>query len=219
MGGRFGLHWLTSGFAGGIVFYNAFLPIIATEDQYDRVSAKGFSYGYLGSVILLVVNLIVISNYKFFGFKEDLLAVPTAFVMVGLWWIGFSQIPLKRLPEDRAQQGKVNLFTKGYEEIRRVWRVVRRDRNTLAFLTAFFFYNEGRMPCCFWPLFLPKSVALHHKRTHFAGPDPANRGWRRRLAVHQVLDRKGNKFSLMIQAVIWTAICATGYWITSGLEF
>ncbi|HNM24919.1 MAG TPA: MFS transporter [Saprospiraceae bacterium] len=210
----------TIGFAGGIVFYNAFLPIIATEDQYDRVSAKGFSYGYLGSVILLVANLIVISNYKMFGFKEDLLAVPTAFVMVGLWWIGFAQIPLNILPEDKTRQANVNLFTKGYEEIRKVWRVVRRDRNTLAFLTAFFFYNAGVNAV----LFLASVFA--EKVLHFT-----TKGLILLVLILQIVamlgawlstkvsDRKGNKFSLMIQLVIWTAICATGYWITSGLEF
>jgi UMF1 family MFS transporter len=98
--GVLGFILATIGFAGGIVFYNAFLPLIVTEDRYDEVSAKGFSYGFIGSVILLIVNLVVIMNYQWFGFSDALHAIPTAFIMVGLWWLGFSRIPLKRLPED-----------------------------------------------------------------------------------------------------------------------
>lgn len=210
----------TIGFAGGIVFYNAFLPIIATEDQYDKVSAKGFSYGYFGSVILLVVNLVVILNYKWFGFSDGLRAVPTAFVMVGLWWIGFAQIPLNRLPEDKVKPAGVNLLTKGYDEIRKVWRTVRGDRNTLAFLTAFFFYNAGVNAVLFLASVFAEKV-LHFSTT----------GLILLVLILQIVaiggawlstrlsERKGNKFSLMIQLVIWTGICWIGYFVTSGLEF
>jgi UMF1 family MFS transporter len=93
----------TIGFAGGIVFYNSFLPIIATEDRYDDVSAKGFSYGFIGSVILLLDQF---GSYHAItggsASKRKGFAVPTAFVMVGLWWIGFAQIPFRRLPQDSS---------------------------------------------------------------------------------------------------------------------
>ena len=210
----------TVGFAGGIVFYNAYLPIIATEDQYDRVSAKGFTYGYIGSVILLVANLIVIMNYQWFGFSEGLKAVPTAFIMVGLWWLGFAQIPLRRLPPDRNQDKKVNLLTKGYEEVRKVWQIVRRDRPTLAFLTAFFCFNAGVNAV----LFLASVFA--EKELHFDTTGliflvlilqlvAIVGAW----ASTKLSAWKGNKFSLMVQLVIWTAICITGFFVQTGLDF
>ncbi|MBL7827322.1 MAG: MFS transporter, partial [Saprospiraceae bacterium] len=152
----------TIGCAGGIVFYNSFLPLIATEDRYDDVSAKGFSYGFIGSVILLVANLIIIMNYEWFGFSAGLKAVPTAFVMVGLWWIGFAQIPLKRLPEDVAQGKSNHLITKGYEEIRKAWRNLRQDSNALSFLASFFCYNAGVQAV----LFLASTFAK--KELHFS---------------------------------------------------
>ena len=155
----------TIGFAGGIVFYNSFLPLIATEDRYDDVSAKGFSYGFIGSVILLIINLIVIMTYGWFGFPDGLRAVPTAFVMVGLWWLGFAQIPLRRLPDDAPPQSRENLLTKGYEELRKVWRVVRGDSNTLSFLFAFFCYNAGVQAV----LFLASTFA--EKELHFDTPN------------------------------------------------
>ncbi len=210
----------TIGFAGGIVFYNAYLPIIATEDQYDRVSAKGFTYGYIGSVILLITNLIVIMNYRWFGFSEGLKAVPTAFVMVGLWWLGFSQIPLRRLPPDRHRDNKVNLLTKGYEEVRKVWQIVRRDRPTLAFLAAFFCFNAGVNAV----IFLASVFA--EKELHFD-----TTGLIFLVLILQLVAIvgawsstrlsawKGNKFSLMLQLIIWTGICITGFFVQTGLDF
>lgn len=210
----------TVGFAGGIVFYNSFLPLIATEDRYDDVSAKGFSYGFIGSVILLVVNLVVIMNYEWFGFSESLKAVPVAFVMVGLWWIGFAQIPLRRLPEDTAPVTRENLLTKGYQEIKKVWRTVRSDANTLAFLAAFFCYNAGVQAV----LFLASTFA--EKVLHFDTQNlimvvlvlqivAVGGAW----ASAKLSGRKGNKFSIMVMLVIWTIICITGYFVETGYDF
>jgi MFS transporter, UMF1 family len=210
----------TIGFAGGIVFYNAFLPIIATEDQYDRVSAKGFSYGYVGSVILLLVNLVVIMNYQWFGFTDSLHAVPTAFIMVGLWWLGFAQVSLRRLPADQPARSQVNLFTKGYEEVRKVWRIVRRDRPTLAFLAAFFCYNAGVNAV----LFLASVFA--EKELNFD-----TTGLILLILILQLVavlgawlstrisEWKGNKVSLIFQLVIWTGVCITGFFVQTGLDF
>lgn len=210
----------TIGFAGGIVFYNSFLPIIATEDRYDDVSAKGFSYGFLGSVILLIVNLVVITYYKFFGFGSGQLAVQAAFVMVGLWWLGFAQIPLRRLPRDAPPRTHPNLLTKGYEEIRKVWRVVKSDSNTLAFLFSFFCYNAGVQAV----LFLASTFAKQE-----LGFDPQKLiylvlilqivaiggAW----ASAKLSGRKGNKFSLMVMLVIWTGVCIVGYFVQKDFQF
>ncbi|MCB9305107.1 MAG: MFS transporter [Lewinellaceae bacterium] len=210
----------TIGFAGGIVFYNSFLPLIATEDRYDDVSAKGFSYGFIGSVILLIINLIVIMNYGWFGFPDGLRAVPTAFVMVGLWWLGFAQIPLRRLPDDAPPQSRENLLTKGYEELRKVWRVVRGDSNTLSFLFAFFCYNAGVQAV----LFLASTFA--EKELHFDTTKliflvlilqivAIGGAW----ASAKLSGVKGNKYSIMVMLLIWTGICITGYFVQTGLDF
>ena len=210
----------TIGFAGGIVFYNSFLPLIATEDRYDDVSAKGFSYGFIGSVILLIINLIVIMTYGWFGFPDGLRAVPTAFVMVGLWWLGFAQIPLRRLPDDAPPQSRENLLTKGYEELRKVWRVVRGDSNTLSFLFAFFCYNAGVQAV----LFLASTFA--EKELHFDTTKliflvlilqivAIGGAW----GSAKLSGVKGNKFSIMVMLLIWTGICITGYFVQTGLDF
>jgi len=210
----------TIGFAGGIVFYNSFLPIIATEDRYDDVSAKGFSYGFIGSVILLLINLVVISNYKWFGFEAKGLAVPTAFVMVGLWWIGFSQIPFRRLPQDSREKTRGNLLGKGYQELRKAWRNLQKNPNALRFLSAFFCYNAGVQAV----LFLASTFAdvvlgfdaqkliylvLILQIVAIGG------AW----ASAKLSGRKGNKFSIMVMLVIWTVVCITGYYVQTGLDF
>lgn len=210
----------TIGFAGGIVFYNSFLPLIATEDRYDDVSAKGFSYGFIGSVILLIINLFVISNYKWFGFEAKGLAVPTAFVMVGLWWIGFAQIPFRRLPKDKVPVAQENLLSRGYLELKKVWKVVNGDANTKAFLLAFFCYNAGVQAV----LFLASTFAdvvlgfdaqkliylvLILQIVAIGG------AW----ASAKLSGIKGNKFSIMIMLLVWVVICVGGYYVQTGLDF
>lgn len=218
--GVLGFILATIGFAGGIVFYNSFLPIIATEDRYDDVSAKGFSYGFIGSVILLLINLVVIMKYQWFGFPDGLRAIPTAFVMVGLWWIGFAQIPLRRLPDDRQQGPQTNLVRKGYDELRKAWRLLRQDRNTVAFLVSFFCYNAGVQAV----LFLASTFAEKELKFTSAGLIllvlilqivAIGGAW----ASAKLSGRKGNKFSLLLMLVIWTGVCITGYFVQTGLDF
>ncbi|HLP93095.1 MAG TPA: MFS transporter [Saprospiraceae bacterium] len=218
--GVIGFILATIGFAGGIVFYNAFLPIIATEDRYDDVSAKGFSYGFIGSVILLVANLVIILNYSWFGFPDGLRAVPTAFVMVGLWWIGFSQIPLKRLPEDQPQGKMENLVGKGYQEIRKAWNNLKNDGNAVRFLIAFFCYNAGVQAV----LFLASTFAEKELKFSSSGLIvlvlilqivAIGGAW----ASAKLSGIKGNKFSILVMLVIWTGVCIVGYFVQTGLDF
>src|SRR6056297_4121299 len=79
------------GFWSSLVFYNSYLPDIAFPEQQDKVSARGFSMGYIGSVILLILCLILIMNYEWFGFEDEGLPTRLSFVLTGVWWIGFSQ--------------------------------------------------------------------------------------------------------------------------------
>ncbi|MBN8680037.1 MAG: MFS transporter [Chitinophagales bacterium] len=218
--GVIGFILATIGFAGGIVFYNAFLPIIATEDRYDDVSAKGFSYGFIGSVILLVANLVIILNYSWFGFPDGLRAVPTAFVMVGLWWIGFSQIPLKRLPEDQPQGKMENLVGKGYQEIRKAWNNLKSDGNAVRFLIAFFCYNAGVQAV----LFLASTFAEKELKFSSSGLIvlvlilqivAIGGAW----ASAKLSGIKGNKYSILVMLVIWTGVCIVGYFVQTGLDF
>jgi UMF1 family MFS transporter len=161
------------GFGGSIVYYNAFLPEIASEDQFDKVSAKGFSMGYIGSVVLLLVNLVLILKADWFfpiatkatdllaatpGISADQalkdahsyyegIATRIAFVSVGLWWAGWAQIPFKYLPEGKIVVEKLtNPLSKGFEELKKVWYEINHEnnRNRLKrYLWGFFFTSMG----------------------------------------------------------------------------
>ncbi len=218
--GVIGFILATIGFAGGIVFYNSYLPQIATEDQYDKVSAKGFTYGFIGSVILLIINLIIIQNPVFFGFSETMKAIPTAFVMVGLWWMGFAQIPLRRLPEDSEAELPDGIMEKGYAELRKVWGKLRHHRNTLMFLASFFCFNAGVQAVLFLASIFAEKVL---------GFDTADLIYL--ILILQIVaiggaelfarvsGRIGNRASLFIMLFFWTGICILGARVTNGTEF
>jgi MFS transporter, UMF1 family len=132
------------GFWGSLVFYNAFLPEIAPSEKHDRISAKGYSLGYLGSSILLILNLVFIMNYEYFGFKNSLQPVRYSFLTVGLWWIGFSQITFSSLPANSHNKNvNGNIFTKGYLELKKVWFELKETPRLKRFLQAFFVYSMG----------------------------------------------------------------------------
>ena len=211
----------TIGFAGALVFYNAFLPEIVTEDQYDRVSARGFSYGYIGSVLLLITNLLVITYPQTFGLPaEGTLPIRLSFVMVGLWWFGFAQIPFRGLPADSPGQPIKKLLTKGFKELKKTWQVVRTEGNMLGFLSAFFFYSAGVQTV----LFLAATFA--EKELHFGTSQliiiilllqlVAILG---AVLFARVSEKRGNKFALMTMLCIWVLICILAYYVETSTQF
>jgi MFS transporter, UMF1 family len=136
------------GFYGSLVFYNSYLPEIAALKDRDRISARGFSFGYVGSVIMQLCGFALVLFYDKIPFlKSEGDAVRLTFLLVGIWWIGFAQIPFARLPKGRGitdQNGTPkNIFTGGFIELRKVFNQVRKMPVMKRFLTAFFFYNMG----------------------------------------------------------------------------
>jgi len=131
------------GFWGSLVFYNSYLPDIAYKHQQDQVSARGFSLGYIGSVILLVLCLAMILNYDILGFESESLPTRFSFVLTGLWWIGFSQYTFYHLPKVKNIQDKPlkKIVLGGYKELRKVYFKVIESQKFRYFLTAFFMYS------------------------------------------------------------------------------
>jgi MFS transporter, UMF1 family len=136
----------TVGYWGSLVFYNAYLPEIATEDMQDRVSARGFALGYFGSSLLLILNLLIIMNFETFGFETKGGAVRFAFLTVSLWWFGFAQITLRGIPgkkERKARDEKGSMITHGFRELSKVWAQLKQISRLKRFLASYFFYNMG----------------------------------------------------------------------------
>jgi len=132
------------GFWGSLVFYNAYLPEIAYNDQLDEVSAKGFIYGYSGSVLLLLFNLSMVLKPEFYGITDTAMASRISFITVGVWWIGFAQITLKRLPYNTYNKKPAkDYFFKGFLELKKVINELQDLPVLLNFLISFFLYSVG----------------------------------------------------------------------------
>jgi UMF1 family MFS transporter len=134
------------GYWGSLVFYNSYLPDIAHEEQQDQISAKGYSMGYCGSVILLVINLLMIMKPKLFGIsgtdgEAAMKAMRYSFVMVGVWWILFSQYSYYYLPNGNKNNGhKVTrqVVFNGFNELKKVWLLLQENKALKAYLRSFF---------------------------------------------------------------------------------
>ena len=132
------------GFWGSIVFYNSYLPEIAHPEQQDRVSAKGFMYGYLGSIILLAFNLVMIMKPDLFGITDATLPARISFLMVGVWWVGFAQVTFYYLPNNvfHKKPEKDYIF-KGIKELKEVLKSLKQHTSLKQFLIGFFLYSVG----------------------------------------------------------------------------
>lgn len=132
------------GYCGGFVFYNSYLPQIATVDQQDAVSAKGFIYGFAGSIVVQILCFIFVLFPGTFGMTDDI-AARLSFLIVGFWWIGFSFIAFYLLPKGVPNAGshKYNVFTGGFKELAKVFKKVKELPLLKRFLPAFFFYSVG----------------------------------------------------------------------------
>lgn len=218
--GTVGFIFATIGFTGGLVFYNSYLPDISSIEHYDKVSAKGFAFGYIGSVILLVANLVVIMNFEYFGLSSVGAATRLAFVSVGIWWLGFAQITFKRLPKDRRGKFKAHALKNGYKELRSAWLKIKESPNILRFLKAFFFYSAGVQTV----LYLAATFA--EKELNFGTVNLILL-----ILILQIVaiggaylfayvsKKLGNKLALMSMLIIWMMVCITGYYTHSQMQF
>lgn len=210
------------GYSASLVFYDAFLPEIVTEDRYDTTSARGYSMGYLGSVVLMIICLVLIIKFQTFGFSSEGVATRVSFLLVGLWWIGFSFIPFRFLPETvRVKDSTLgNTWHKGYEEVVKVWRSLKNLPDLKRYLLAFFFYNSGVQTVMYLAALFGTDV-LHLESTkliitvlliQLVGSVGA--ALFARLSAWQ-----GNRFSLSVMITIWIGICIVAYLITTEYEF
>jgi len=214
------------GFGGSLVFYNAYLPEIAAEEDQDRVSAKGFALGYIGSVILLLLCMIMIT--------KELVpnAVQVSFLLTGLWWMGFAQLTFAVLPksEPNPVSKSHNFLTKGYAELRKVWNEVKQQPTLKRFLIAFFFLGMGVETVMYSAVLFAKQEIFPD--TGNKDVDAANSG--KLMATILIIQlvaiggsylfsylsgKIGNIKVLMIGVLVWAGICAWAYFIHTQLQF
>jgi len=203
------------GFWSSLVFYNSYLPEIAAVEDRDRVSAKGFSMGYLGSVILQVICFVFVLMPATFGITTAK-ASQICFLLVAIWWWSFGQFALSRLPKGTPAyangNNNGNILTKGYKELNKVLQQLKQMPVLKRYLAAFFFYNMGVQTIMLAATLYGKSE-LNIPTTNLiisiliiqlvAIPGS--------YAIAKLSDRIGNFSALMCTIAIWIIICIVGY--------
>ena len=139
-------------FWASLVFYNSYLPDIVKPEDQDKASALGYSYGYVGSVLLLLLNIFMINFPETFGFENSnegkIQAMRVSFLTVGFWWLIFSQYTFYYLPKsnkkvDRKLIFKKSIFFGGFDELLAVWKLLKKDKSVKKFLIAFFTFSTA----------------------------------------------------------------------------
>lgn len=214
----------TVGYGGSIVFYNSFLPVICDVEDQDRVSAQGYSLGYLGGVVLLLFNLLMILKPELFGISDPLLPARISFLTVFLWWIGFSQITFRRLPRytyrKRRKDQETNIFLEGYQELDKIFRKVRTSKKLSYYLIGFFFVMMGLLTVMFMAAtYGEKEIGLSEEILiptiliiQFVGMGGS---W----LFSRLSGRYGNLQALLISVIIWIFICIGAFFIMNSVQF
>lgn len=212
----------TFGWAGSLVFYNSYLPEIATEEEQDKVSAKGFALGYVGSSLLLILNLVVILFPESFGIpKESSLPARIAFLAVGIWWFGFAQYTFHFMPKSKTKiRLNFDILFKGYKELAGVWKQLKQHNQLKSFLIAFFFFTMGIQTVMYVAtLFGSKELKLESGQLiatiliiQFVAIGGAY--------LFAYLSKKiGNIKALLTALVIWIGICISAYFVVNANQF
>ena len=144
IGGLFSVIIACVGFWGSLVLYNSYLPEIAAPEDRDRISAKGFMMGYIGSVLLQLICFVFVLKPDWFGITVGK-ASQISFLLVGIWWMAFGWSAISKLPAGHGVKGTYNnnLITQGYKELHKVWLELKKQPILKQFLVSFFFYNMG----------------------------------------------------------------------------
>lgn len=214
------------GFWASVVFYNSYLPDLVPEHLRDRISARGYTWGYIGSVLLQILCFIVVFFPTAFGFhsdyEKDIMPARVSFVLVGLWWLVFGYISLSRLPMSSAKERheKKNVFTNGFLELRKVWSQVRRLPVLKRFLISFFWYSAGIQT-----VFLA-SAQFGAKELNLATDKliitimiiqlvaiPGS------IIISRLSEKFGNIKTLMGVVLVWVGVCVGAYFIQTDIQF
>ncbi|MBW7892856.1 MAG: MFS transporter [Chitinophagaceae bacterium] len=215
------------GYWGSLVFYNSYLPDIAAPEDQDRVSAKGYALGYVGSVLLQMICFVIIVKPSWFGLNpaDPTLGVRISFLLTGLWWFGFAQLTLRvlPLPSRKERKSRKNVFTNGFHELSLVFGQLKHIPVLRRFLLSFFLYSMGVQtvmlvaagfskkeifpevkdePKLLFTLILIQLVAI-------AGA----------VLMSRISKRLGNLNVLIVAVVIWIFVCISAYYVQTQGQF
>lgn len=219
------------GFWGSLVFYNSYLPDIAYPAQQDAISARGYSLGYIGSVILLLINLAMVLKPEFFGIgsgeQAAMEAMRWSFVTVGVWWILFSQYTFYYLPRGTKKQKKVTsrILLNGFYELKKVYESLAGNLQLKRYLSAFFVYSMAVQTV------MLVATYFGEQEISWGGASEKTTGLILSILLIQLVavagaeltskasGKFGNITVLMVINIIWVAICLAAYFIVSPVQF
>ena len=228
------------GFWASLVFYNSYLPEIAYPEQQDKVSARGYAMGYIGSVILLLVNLIMINYPEHFGIIDsngvvaEIKAMKMSFIMVGVWWFLFSQYTFYNLPgrkyykqlrlKNNSSIENKNLIFSGFHELKVVWDELKNNQTLKVFLTAFFIYSIALQTVILVATYFGEAEINWNEGEKTFGLILSILLIQLIAVVGAILSAKiseriGNLRTLISLNIIWALICVFGYYIETPTEF
>ncbi|WP_298304526.1 MFS transporter [Flavobacterium sp.] len=214
------------GFWSSLVFYNSYLPDIAFPEQQDRVSAKGFSMGYFGSTLLLLINLGMVMFPDFFAIESSKEAMKISFVMVGVWWIGFSHITYYYLPKGNRNNVPLtkDFIFKGFHELNLVWKQLKQNLALKRYLYSYFVFIMAVQTVML--------VATYFGATEVNwGSDDKTMGLIISILLIQLVaiggafitsrisEKFGNINTLIVLNGIWAVLCAFAYFVETPIQF
>lgn len=213
------------GFWGSLVFYNSYLPDIAFPEQQDSISAKGFSMGYVGSVLLLIANLVMVMTQDDGADKMQMMRY--SFITVGIWWIGFSQYTFHVLPKGVSSGHKVTklVILNGLKELRLVWKQLKQNLRLKRYLTAFFVFSMAVQTI------MLVAVYFGEEEIDWGGDSAKTIGLIGSILVIQLVailgafltSRASSKFgniqTLIVINFIWMALCFYAYFMKTPMQF
>jgi len=213
------------GFWASLVFYNSYLPDIADPEDHDWLSARGFSMGYVGSVILLLVCLAMILMYETFGFEDAGAPTRLSFLLTGFWWMGFAQYSFKYLPKgNKKEKFTRHLLWYGFRELKMIYQKVKANKQMNRYLAAFFVYSMAVQTIMI--------IATYFGIEELDwGDTDSTTGLIISILLIQLVavlgafitsrssDKYGNIPVLMVLNLIWIGICIYAYTITTPEQF
>jgi UMF1 family MFS transporter len=210
------------GFCGSIVFYNAYLPEIAAEEDRDRVSAKGFAMGYVGSVLLMIICLSFIMMNDRMNLGWGSWPARLSFLAVGLWWSGFAQITFRHMPASipSKQHPEHNIVVNGFYELRKVWNQLQHHPKTKRFLRSFFFYNMGVQTVMYLATyFASQEIKLESSQLIITVLIIQLVAILGATLFARLSQKVGNLATLGVIILIWIGICIFAYFVRTPMEF
>ena len=214
------------GFWGSLVYYNSYLTDITYPNQTNKVSAKGYTMGYIGSVILLLINLIMINFYETFGFESEIAAMKSSFAIVGIWWLSFSQYSFYHLPTgNKGVKVPKNIIWNGFKELKGVYKFIRTSKRFTRFLLAFFIFSFSLQTVLYIASYFGVS------EIEWTSSSEQTSGLIISILLIQVVaiggayfftkmaQKYGNILVLTFAIFLWGAVCLYAYFIKTPIQF